>query len=203
MVFMGHWGSEERHDAVPEHLIHGAFVAVHGVHHDVQRRIEEPLGGFRVEVADQLGRAFEVGKEHGDLLALAFQGTAGGQDFLGEIGRRVGQRGTILSGGGWGGGRGGGASVPDPDQDSARLIGREVLGLNEFLFEGVEGVVLQLELDLERPIRHALTLTEEGNHLIEDRVKVHRAPSYTCGGKYGPTAAHGQTRAATCSMYRR
>src|SRR4029453_16325510 len=102
----------------------------------------------------------------------------------------VGQRGTILGGGGWGGARGGGANVPDPDQDSARLIGREVLGLNEFLFEGF---VIQLELDLERPIRHALTLTEEGNHLIEDRVKVHRVPSYTCGGKYGPTAAHGQT----------
>ena len=60
---------------------------------------------------------------------------------------------------------------------TSRLIGREVLGLNEFLFQGFEGVVLQLELDLERPIRHALTLTEEGNHLIEDRVKVHARPS--------------------------
>ena len=64
--------------------------------------------------------------------------------------------------------------VPDPDQDSACLIGREVLGLNEFLFEGFEGFIMQLELDLERPIRHALTLTEKGNHLIEDSVKVHQ-----------------------------
>ena len=30
---------------------------------------------------------FEVGKQHGDLLALAFQGAAGGEDLLGEIGR--------------------------------------------------------------------------------------------------------------------
>jgi hypothetical protein len=51
-----------------------------------------------------------------------------------------------------------------------------VLSLNEFLFEGFEGVVIQLELDLECPIRHALTLMEEGNHLIEDSVKVHRHP---------------------------
>src|SRR5262249_55933084 len=130
-------------------------------------------------------------------------GTAGGENLLGQIGWGVGKRGTILGGGGWGGGRGGGASVPDPDQDSACLIGRKVLGLNEFLFEDFEGVVLQLELDLERPIRHALTLTEEGNHLIEDRVKVHRTPSCTGGGQYGPTAAHGQTREAMYSMYRK
>jgi hypothetical protein len=35
-------------------------------------RIEELLGGFRVEVFDQLGGVFEVGKQDGDLLAFAF-----------------------------------------------------------------------------------------------------------------------------------
>jgi len=60
VVFMGHWGAEERHDAVPEHLIDGALKAVHGVHHDVQRRIEEPLGGFRVEPSPQLVPEFIV-----------------------------------------------------------------------------------------------------------------------------------------------
>src|SRR5262245_51754059 len=35
VVFVRYRGTEEGHDAVPEHLIHGAFVAVHGVHHDV------------------------------------------------------------------------------------------------------------------------------------------------------------------------
>ena len=53
---------------------------------------------------------------------------------------------------------------------------------------------MQLELDLERPIRHALTLTEKGNHLIEDSVKVHRAPSCIGGGQYGLIAVHGQQR---------
>src|SRR5262249_47787441 len=161
------------------------------------------LAGFWIEVTDQFGIPFEVGKQHGDLLALALHGASGGEDLLGKIGRRVGQRGTSLGGGGWGGGWGGGASVPDPDQDFARLIGREVLGLNEFIFEGFEGVVIQLELDLERPIRHALTLTEEGNHLIEDSVKVHWTPSCPYGGQYGPTAAHSQQQEATCSMYRK
>ncbi len=48
-------------------------------------RIEEFLGIFRVEVGDQLGRIFDVGKEDGDLLAFAFEGTAGGEDFFREI----------------------------------------------------------------------------------------------------------------------
>ena len=203
VVFVGNGGAEQRHDAIAHDLVDGTLVAMHRGHHAFEHRVEELAGLLGVTVGQQGHGAFEVGKQHGDVLALAFQGAAGGEDFLGQIGRRVGQRGTLLGGGGGGGGWGGGASVPDPDQDSARLIGREVLGLNEFLFEGFESVVLQLELDLERPIRHALTLTEEGNHLIEDSVKVHRTPSCADGGQYGPTAAHGQTREATCSMYRR
>ena len=76
----------------PMHLIDRAFVAVHGVHHALQRGVEESLGGFRIAVGqDQFRRALEVGKQHGDLLALAFQRAARGEDFLREIGRGVGE----------------------------------------------------------------------------------------------------------------
>jgi hypothetical protein len=202
VVFVGNGRAKQGHNAIAEHLIHRALEAVHGVHHHLDGGIEELLGGFGVETMNEFGRVLEIGKQHRDLLALALQGGAGGEDFFGQIGGRVGKRRTVL-GACWNGGREGHwARVPDPHQDSARLIGSEVLGLNEFLFEGFEGFVIQLELDLERPIRHALTLTEEGNHLIEDDVKLHRAPSCTCGGQYGPTTAHGQTREATRSMYR-
>jgi hypothetical protein len=61
---------------------------VHGVHHVVEGRIQELLGDFGVEVLDQLGRIFDIGKQDGDLLAFAFQRTAGRQDLLGEV-RRV------------------------------------------------------------------------------------------------------------------
>ena len=47
---MGHGGPEQGHDAVAQHLVDGAFKAVHGVHHPVQSRVEELLRGFRVEV---------------------------------------------------------------------------------------------------------------------------------------------------------
>jgi len=38
----------------------------------VQGGIEKLLSGFRIEVFDQLSRVFDVRKQHGDLLALAF-----------------------------------------------------------------------------------------------------------------------------------
>jgi hypothetical protein len=93
------------------------------------------------------------------------------------------------------------AHTARPDENAALLIPRELLGVDEFLFEGFERFVIQLELDLECPICHTLTLLEEGNHLIEDGVKVHRGSSCTCGRKYGPAAARGHKREATCYMY--
>jgi hypothetical protein len=62
------------------------------------------------------------------------------------------------------------------------LILRELLGVDEFLFEDFEGFIIQLEMGLERPVGHTLPLTEEDNHLIKDGVKVHRASSWTFAG---------------------
>jgi hypothetical protein len=70
---------------------------VYGVHHQVEGRIEERLAGFGIKITDQLGIPFEVGKQHGHLLALAFQGAFGGEDLLSEIGWGVSEWG--LSGG--------------------------------------------------------------------------------------------------------
>jgi hypothetical protein len=49
----------------------------------MNRRVEEFLGSLRVEVPDQLGGVFDVGKQDGHLLAFAFQGATGGENFLG------------------------------------------------------------------------------------------------------------------------
>jgi hypothetical protein len=95
VVFVGNGGTKQRHDAVAEHLIHRALEAVHGVHHALQGRVEELLCGFGIQAADEFSGVLEVGKEHGDLLAFAFQGGTGGQDFVGEMGRCIGQRGCV------------------------------------------------------------------------------------------------------------
>ncbi len=76
MVLMGNRCPEDGHNAVTQYLVHRPFKAVDSVHHDVDGRIEELLGGFRIKVPDQLGRVFDVGKHDGDLFAFAFQGAA-------------------------------------------------------------------------------------------------------------------------------
>jgi hypothetical protein len=56
---------------------------MHSVHHDVDGRIKEFLCRLRVKVLDKLGGVFDVSKQNGDLLALAFQRRTGGEDFFG------------------------------------------------------------------------------------------------------------------------
>ena len=89
MILMGQGRAKERHDAIAHDLVDRALVAVHGGHHAFQDGIEELPGLLGVALGQQFHGAFEVGKQHGDLLALAFQGTAGGEDLLSQIGWRV------------------------------------------------------------------------------------------------------------------
>ena len=91
MVLMRQGRPKQRHDAIAHDLVDRAFVAVHGGHHAFQHGIEELPRLFRIAVGQQLHGAFEVGKQHRDLLALAFQGTAGGENLLREIGWGVGE----------------------------------------------------------------------------------------------------------------
>ena len=90
VVLVRDGGTKQGHQAIPQDLVHGALEAVHGVHHQVNGRIEELLGGFGVEALDQPGGVLEVGKEHGDLLALPCQSRAGRENLLSQMGRRIG-----------------------------------------------------------------------------------------------------------------
>jgi hypothetical protein len=69
---------------------------MHRLHHQMQGRVEEAPGRFRVEAGNQLRRAFDVGKQHRDLLALAFQGGASGENLFREMHWGVGQGRTAL-----------------------------------------------------------------------------------------------------------
>jgi hypothetical protein len=51
------------------------------------------------------------------------------------------------------------------------------LGIEEFVLEGLQGIVVQAELHFERPIGHTTPLAQEGDHLIHHRDKVHPVPS--------------------------
>jgi hypothetical protein len=95
VILMRNGGTEQCHDAIAHNLIDSPFVAMHGRHHPFQHRIEELPCFLRIAIGQEFHGAFEVGKEHGDVLAFAFQGTAGRQNFLSKIGGRVGQRLTL------------------------------------------------------------------------------------------------------------
>ena len=47
---MSNGSAKQGHNAVAQHLVHRALIAVHGVHHALQGWVEEPLGLFWVEV---------------------------------------------------------------------------------------------------------------------------------------------------------
>ena len=71
MIFMGDGCTEEGEDTITEHLGDIAFIAMHGVHHQLECGINNRTGFFRIEPFDQRRRTFEIGKQRGDRFALA------------------------------------------------------------------------------------------------------------------------------------
>src|SRR5262249_20250440 len=145
----------------------------HGVHHMVQRRIEELLGSLGVETPDEFRRVLEIGKEDSHLLALTCQGGADGEDLFGQVWGRVGQRDTVRGVRWWRRGRGCIAGITSPDQACAVLIDGEALALDELALQIVQGSVVELELPLERAVGKAPTPLQHGYRLVEDLLKGH------------------------------
>jgi antitoxin component of MazEF toxin-antitoxin module len=168
VIFMGNGGTEQGHNAIAEHLVHRALEAVHSVHHTVDGRVEELLGGFRVEALDQLGGVFDVGKQHRDLFALTFQGGTGGQNLLRQMWRRVGQRRWFRLPH-----RQGGRGVSHPHQHLAVFVAGQTLGVDDLGLEILEVLVVERKASFERPIGHTSLVLEQVENLGHDFVKRH------------------------------
>ena len=166
VVLMRHGRAKERHNAIAQDLVHRAFVAMHGRHHHVQGRVEELPRLLRVTISEEFHRALEIGKQHGHLFALPFQGTAGHENLFGEIGRRVGERrGRCCLCGRYGNQRRGPRRT-GPDQDPTVLIHRQALAIDEFLLQVLQRHLVELELPLQGAIGQTTPLTQQGDHLI-------------------------------------
>jgi hypothetical protein len=83
MVLVGNGGSKEGHDAIAHDLVHHPVIQVYGRHQAFEHRVENCTRLLGVAVGEQLHGALQIGKQHGDLLALAFEGGFGGENFLG------------------------------------------------------------------------------------------------------------------------
>jgi hypothetical protein len=92
VVLMRDRGPKERHDSVPEELIHGPFVAVHLGQHQLEGLAHQAVDVFRVEPLREGGEPRDVHEEDRHLLALPFEGAARGQDLFREVFGGIGLR---------------------------------------------------------------------------------------------------------------
>jgi hypothetical protein len=152
MILMRNGGAKEGHNAIAHDLIHRALIAVHSSHHPFQDGVEKLAGLLRITVSEQLQRALEVRKQDGDLFPLPFERAAGGENLVGQMRRRVGQRRPCMVWSGWRDGCRSGGSVSSPDQHLALLVPGELVHLNDFVPEEVQQVIVELKLDLERAV---------------------------------------------------
>ena len=86
---MGNGRTEERHEAVAEELVDGPLVAVDLGEHQLEGAVHELVDVLGVEALREGGESRDVHEEHGDELALAFEGALGGEDLLGKVLGRV------------------------------------------------------------------------------------------------------------------
>src|SRR5437870_2318412 len=93
------------------------------------------------------------------------------------MGRRIGERRTLLCPP-WRCRRcGGRRSTPHPDQDFAILVNSESLALNDFVLQILEVGVIQIELPFEGAIGHTATALEHCDGLVQKLLKCHLSPS--------------------------
>ncbi len=89
VVLVGKRRAEDGHDAVAEHLVDRALVAMDRLHHRLDHGVEELARLLGIAVGQELEGALHVGEEHGDLLALVRERAARGADPFGEVARRI------------------------------------------------------------------------------------------------------------------
>jgi hypothetical protein len=85
MVFMGDRSAEQGHNPVTGELIDGPFVAMHNFRESGEAPVHDLMKRLGIEPFRQSAEPHDIGEEHGDLLALAFQRGLRRQDLLGEV----------------------------------------------------------------------------------------------------------------------
>src|SRR5262247_3018202 len=71
----------------------------------------------------------------------------------------------------------------NPDKDSTVFIDSQPLGIDDFFFEILNVVVVEVKLTLQSPIRHTSSTAEEVYNLVEYVVEVHYRPSSNSSSK--------------------
>src|SRR5215475_5245849 len=100
MVLIRQGRPKQRHKTIAEELVDGAFITVHNVECQGEEAVQQSVHVFWTKALGQGSGIRQVAEQHRDLLTFALQGTAGGEDFLGEVRWGVGERLASLRTGG-------------------------------------------------------------------------------------------------------
>src|SRR5262249_9823362 len=90
MILVADRRSEDRHDPIACVLVNRALEAVNAVSEDAKETVHDSVPLFGAQLRRELHRTLHVRRVDRMLLALACEGAARRQDFLGEVFRRVG-----------------------------------------------------------------------------------------------------------------
>ncbi len=96
VVFVGERRPEQRHDSVTQHLVDGAFVVVHRLHHPLEHWIKQFARVLGIPVGEQFHGALDVSEQHRHLFTLALERLPRLEDPLGKVARRDNNRGAVI-----------------------------------------------------------------------------------------------------------
>jgi hypothetical protein len=89
MILVRNRRAEQRHHTVARVLVNRALEAVDAVAEDREEAVEDLVPLLGIDLLGEIHRALHVPEEHGDLLSLAFESAARGQDLFGKVPRCV------------------------------------------------------------------------------------------------------------------
>jgi hypothetical protein len=112
---------------------------------------------FGIELAGESRRIHQITEEDRELTAFGLR--RGGHRWRGDVRRR---RRRWLK-------RGEGPCVARPDEDTPVFIPRDLLRVEEFVFQDFQLGIRQPTLELQGTIGNAAPLAQEGHDLIHDR----------------------------------
>src|SRR2546428_9541520 len=103
VVFVRQRSTEQGHEAVTQKLVDRALVAVHLGQSQLEEAVEHGVHRLGSQPLSQSRRVGQIAEQYSDLLTLAFQSAARGEDLLGQVLRGVRYRrgGVGLHGIGW------------------------------------------------------------------------------------------------------
>ena len=82
MIFMSDRSAKNCHDTVTGELVDGSLISVDLIHQDFETTVNDFVDFFGIKHFGDRRIVGDVGKQNGYQLALTFNGTAGGENFI-------------------------------------------------------------------------------------------------------------------------